>query len=151
MAKWILFSSGYALSGPSAVYLSRFDCICSFLSSSHTRIGLVIVFTMFCLFLVTDMPSAAETGAPGYPVSSSDPRLDLSTNTPTHALGNYCSPKLDVSADCILFTAWSYACTLFAERRDLPHIAGTYLRLFQTIFENSFIWRPKRLVTLLNL
>ena len=29
--------------------------------------------------------------------------------------------------------------------------AGTYLRLFQTIFENSFIWRPKRLVTLLNL
>ena len=28
---------------------------------------------------------------------------------------------------------------------------GTYLRLFQTIFENSFIWRPKRLVTLLNL
>ena len=29
--------------------------------------------------------------------------------------------------------------------------AGTYLRLFQTIFENSFIWQPKRLVTLLNL
>jgi len=29
--------------------------------------------------------------------------------------------------------------------------AGTYLRLFQTIIENSFIWRPKRLVTLLNL
>jgi len=29
--------------------------------------------------------------------------------------------------------------------------AGTFLRLFQTIFENSFIWRPKRLVTLLNL
>ena len=29
--------------------------------------------------------------------------------------------------------------------------AGTYFRLFQTIFENSFIRRPKRLVTLLNL
>jgi len=29
--------------------------------------------------------------------------------------------------------------------------AGTYLRLFQTIFEKSFIWRPKRSVTLLNL
>ena len=29
--------------------------------------------------------------------------------------------------------------------------AGTYLRLFQTIFENSFIWRPKSLVTFLNL
>ena len=29
--------------------------------------------------------------------------------------------------------------------------AGTYLRLLQTIFENSFIRRPKRLVTLLNL
>jgi len=27
--------------------------------------------------------------------------------------------------------------------------AGTCLRLFQTISENSFIWRPKRLVTLL--
>ena len=26
--------------------------------------------------------------------------------------------------------------------------AGTYLRLFHTIFENSFIWRPKRLVTI---
>ena len=36
---------------------------------------------------------------------------------------------------------------------DLPpglRAAGTYLRLFKTIFENSFIWRPKRLVTLLN-
>ena len=29
--------------------------------------------------------------------------------------------------------------------------AGTYLRLLQTISENSFIWRPKRLMTLLNL
>jgi len=29
--------------------------------------------------------------------------------------------------------------------------AGTYLRLFQAISENLFIWRPKRLVTLLNL
>jgi len=28
--------------------------------------------------------------------------------------------------------------------------AGTYLRLLQTISENSFIWRPKRLVSLLN-
>ena len=28
---------------------------------------------------------------------------------------------------------------------------GTYLRLFQTISENPFIWRRKRLVTLLNL
>jgi len=24
---------------------------------------------------------------------------------------------------------------------------GTYIRILQTIFENSFIWRPKRLVT----
>ena len=31
------------------------------------------------------------------------------------------------------------------------HGAKTYLRLLQTISENSFIWRPKRLVTLLNL
>ena len=144
MAKWILFSSGYSLSGPSAVYLSRFDCICSFfIFSSHTRIGLVIVFTVFCLFLVTDMPSAAETGAPGYPVSSSDPRLDLSTNTPTQALGNYCSPKLDVSADCILFTAWSYACTLFAERRDLPHICRD---LPSTLSDN--LWKLIYLATL---
>ena len=30
-------------------------------------------------------------------------------------------------------------------------VAGTCLRLFQTIFENSFIWRPQHLVTLLNL
>ena len=29
--------------------------------------------------------------------------------------------------------------------------AGTYLRLFQTIIENSLVWRPKRLVTLLHL
>jgi len=29
--------------------------------------------------------------------------------------------------------------------------AGTYLRLLQTIYENSFIWRPELLVTLLNL
>jgi len=28
--------------------------------------------------------------------------------------------------------------------------ARTYLRLLQTISENSFVWRPKRLVTLLN-
>jgi len=28
--------------------------------------------------------------------------------------------------------------------------AGTYLRLLQTVSENSFIWRPKLLVTLLN-
>jgi len=28
---------------------------------------------------------------------------------------------------------------------------GTDLRLLQTISENSFIWQPKRLVTLLNL
>ena len=28
--------------------------------------------------------------------------------------------------------------------------AGTYLRRLQTIYENSFIWRPKRLVTLLD-
>jgi len=38
---------------------------------------------------------------------------------------------------------------------DLPpglrRPAGTYLGLFQTIFENSFIWRQERLVTLLNL
>ena len=27
---------------------------------------------------------------------------------------------------------------------------GLTFRLFQTIFENSFIWRPKRLVTVLN-
>ena len=32
----------------------------------------------------------------------------------------------------------------------LDYGAGTYLRLLQTISENSFIWRPKRLVTLLN-
>ena len=30
------------------------------------------------------------------------------------------------------------------------YVLYPYLRLFQTIFENSFIWRPKRLVTLLN-
>jgi len=28
--------------------------------------------------------------------------------------------------------------------------AGTYLPRLQTIYENSFIWRPKRLVTLLD-
>jgi len=38
-----------------------------------------------------------------------------------------------------------------ASRDARASAAGTYLRLFQTIFENSFIWRPKRLVTLLNL
>ena len=32
-----------------------------------------------------------------------------------------------------------------------PTAARTYLRLLQTISENSFIWLPKRLVTLLNL
>jgi len=43
--------------------------------------------------VATDMPSATETGVPAYQGSSSNPQLDLSTNTPTHVLGNNCSLK----------------------------------------------------------